>query len=78
MGRLKATWTPTQRELAKMLRGNGFEIKRYKGSHAIFENESGKVAVVPLNHPARKVTPLVWHNCKECLHGAYGGSEKDA
>lgn len=60
-----AMWTPTQAELAKMLRRSGFEVKRYSGSHAIFENERGMVAVVPLNHPSRKVTPIVWRNCKE-------------
>ena len=67
MGKLKATWTPTQSELAKMLRAKGFAIIRFKGSHAIFKNKSGETAVVPLNHPARKVSPVVWRSCKRYM-----------
>lgn len=51
-----------------MLRAERFVIKRYKGSHAIFENETGDVAVVPLNHPAKKVSPMVWRSCKKYVN----------
>lgn len=64
MSKLKATWTPTQGELAKMLRAKGFAIIRFKGSHAILKNKSGETALLPLIYPARKASPVVWRSCK--------------
>ena len=38
----------TPKEMAKILKANGFVEMRQNGSHKIFENkETGKIAVVP-------------------------------
>lgn len=67
MGRLKATWCPTRAECAKMLSAAGFEITRYSGSHAIWKHADGRTIPVPITHPSRKVTPVVWRNVKRVL-----------
>ena len=40
----------TPKEMAKILKANGFVEMRQNGSHKIFENkETGKIAVVPFH-----------------------------
>ena len=37
------------KELIKILKSQGFEVVRIKGSHHILKNSSGKVTVIPLH-----------------------------
>lgn len=63
MGRLKATWTPTQREAARILSAAGFSRRRGgKGSHAVWEHPEGPAVVLPTGHPTRKVSPVVYRS----------------
>ena len=39
----------TGKELIKILRSNGFEVVRVRGSHHILKNSSGKVTEVPVH-----------------------------
>ncbi len=38
------------REMAKILKKLGFELKRQEGSHMFFEHSDGRTTVIP-NHP---------------------------
>lgn len=42
------------RELAGVLKGLGFELKRQRGSHMFFEHADGRTTVIP-NHPGEDI-----------------------
>lgn len=42
------------RDVAKVLKKLGFELKRQRGSHMFFEHLDGRTTVVP-NHPSEDV-----------------------
>jgi len=55
------------KELITILKKNGFEFKRSKGSHHIYENQmTGKITVVPI------------HGNKDLPKGTYYGILKQA
>jgi len=37
------------KDLIKILRAHGYDFKRSKGSHHIYENQLGKIVVVPIH-----------------------------
>ncbi len=42
------------REVAKILKKLGFELKRQEGSHMFFENSDGRTTVIP-NHGGEEI-----------------------
>ena len=44
----------TAKETSKVLEKLGFEFKRQKGSHMLFEHSDGRTTVIP-NHPGEKI-----------------------
>jgi predicted RNA binding protein YcfA (HicA-like mRNA interferase family) len=54
------------KDLIKILNNYGFEFKRSKGSHHIYENALGKIVVVPV------------HSNKDLPKGTYYGILKQA
>ena len=44
----------SSRELAGVLKGLGFELKRQRGSHMFFEHVDGRTTVIP-NHPGEDI-----------------------
>ena len=68
MGRLKATWTPTQRQCCRILKDLDYKIVRHSGDHAVFRKGSeGRSITIPQGHPTRKVSPVVWRDVKSVM-----------
>ena len=44
----------TAREVIKILKKIGFELKRQEGSHMFFEHEDGRTTTIP-NHPGEEL-----------------------
>jgi len=42
------------KEIAKILKKLGFELKRQEGSHMFFEHSDGRTTVIP-NHPGEEI-----------------------